>query len=194
MPARSGDPLNMPAVTATEQVALVPPGSWGLDAGRSTMGFEVRHLKLMHVRGRFHEVAADISRDEHAVVSIDGSVSAASIDTGDARRDARLRAEDFFDVEHHPTISFTGVSSPVAAGSAFTVRGTLTIRGVSRPLVLGAEPSRAPDDGDGDWRIRAYGVVSRRDFGLDWDPAFAAGGLVIDDRIVLRLDAVLSSE
>ena len=115
----------------------------------------------------------------------------ASIDTGDRRRDARLCAEDFFDVERHPTIAVTAVSLPVGPCDTPTVRGTMTVRGASRPLELQLDALASPVDGNGDLRIRANGVVSRREFGLEWDPAFAAGGLVIDDRVGLRLDIVV---
>jgi polyisoprenoid-binding protein YceI len=176
----------------TRQVTLVPPGTWEVDAERSTVGFEVRHLKLTRVRGRFHAIAAVISCDGEGVASIAASIGVASIDTGDPRRDARLCAQDFFDVEHHPMISFSGVSPPMGAGDALAVRGTMTMRGASRPLELRVEPSGAANGNSngGPW-VRARGVVSRSEFGLDWDSAFAAGGLVIDDRVALRLDLVL---
>ena len=108
----------------------------------------------------------------------------ASIDTGDDRRDARLRAEDFFDAERHPTITFTAIGLTDIS----VVRGIMTIRGVSRPLQLVA----AREGNGGDLRIRANGAVSRRAFGLTWDSAFVAGGLMIDDRVAMELDVVLS--
>jgi polyisoprenoid-binding protein YceI len=156
------------------------------------VGFEVRHLKISRVRGRFREVSAVVCADSEGVASIEGSISVASIDTGDHRRDARLCAQDFFDVERHPIASFRGAAPPMGAGNVFAVSGTLTLRGVSRPVELLVEPSRRADGkGNGDRCVRARGVVSRREFGLDWDSAFAAGGLVIDDRVALRFDVAL---
>jgi polyisoprenoid-binding protein YceI len=168
------------------------PGTWDVDPARSTVGFAVRHLKVTKVRGRFRDVTGVIRCNPEGVASIDGTVEVASIDTGDGRRDARLRAEDFFGVRHHPTIGVTAVSRPVGPGDAPTVHVTVTVRGVSRPLELQLEAPASPVDGNGDLRIRANGVVSRRDFGLDWDSAFATGGLVIDDRVGLRLDVVVA--
>ena len=167
----------------TEQVTLVPLGVWELDPVRSIAGFTVRHLKVAKVRGRFGEISGVIRCDEEGVTSIDGRVEVASIDTGDHRRDARLRAEDFFDAERHPTITFTAIGSTGVS----VVRGTMMIRGVSRPLQLDA----AREGIGGDLRIRANGALSRRAFGLTWDSAFAAGGLMIDDRVGLELDVVL---
>ena len=166
-----------------EQATLVPRSAWEMDPARSTAGFAVRHLKVAKVRGRFGEITGVIRCDEEGVTSIDGRVEVASIDTGDDRRDARLRAEDFFDAERHPTITFTAIGST----NISVVRGIMTIRGVSRPLQLDA----AREGNGGDLRIRANGAISRRAFGLTWDSAFVAGGLVIDDRVALGLDVVL---
>jgi polyisoprenoid-binding protein YceI len=157
------------------------------------VGFEVRHLKIARVRGRFREVTALVSCDSDGVGSIEASIGVASIDTGDPRRDARLCAQDFFDVEHHPIASFRAAVPPMSTGNVLHVRGAMTLRGAARPIELLVEPSRTDGKGDGDvdrW-VRARGVVSRREFGLDWDSAFAAGGLVIDDRVALRIDVAL---
>ena len=186
------EPVYIATRADTRPVTLVPPGTWEVDPQRSTMGFEVRHLKISRVRGQFREVEAVVSCDSEGVGSIEASIGVASIDTGDPRRDARLCAEDFFDVEHHPMASFRGDAPPVGAGNVLTVRGTMSLRGVSRPVELVAEPSRAADGkGNGDRWVSARGVVSRREFGLNWDSAFAAGGLVIDDRVDLRIDVAL---
>jgi polyisoprenoid-binding protein YceI len=193
MPERPAEAVQMTALADAKRVPLVPRGAWEVDAKCSTVGFEVRHLKVMHVRGRFHVVTGAISCDADGVASIAGSIGVASIDTGDTRRDARLCGRDFFDVEHHPVISFAGEAPPTGARNALTVRGTMTMHGVSRPLELRAEPLWARDGNrNGEVRVRADGVLSRREFGLDWDPAFAAGGLVLDDRVVVQLDVFLS--
>jgi len=181
--------------TQTKQFTLVPPGTWEVDPERSTVGFEVRHLKIARVRGCFREVTAVISCDSDGVGSIEASIGVASIDTGDPRRDARLCAEDFFDVEHHPIASFRATVPPMSPGNVLDVRGMMTLRGATRPIELLVEPSRMDGEGYSDdvsdrW-VRARGVVSRREFGLDWDSAFAAGGLVIDDRVALRVDVAL---
>jgi polyisoprenoid-binding protein YceI len=170
----------------------VPPGAWEVEPERSTIGFEVRHLKISRVRGRFREVSAVLSCDSQGVGTIDASIPVVSIDTGDPRRDARLLAEDFFDAEHHPTLTFHGDVRPMSAGSVHVVRGTMVLRGASRPVELTVEPSPMADRTREDHRrVRASAVISRREFGLDWDPAFAAGGLVLDDRVALRLDVAL---
>ena len=173
------------------QQALVPAGIWTVDAARSVVGFDVRHLKLTKVHGCFHHFEGALRCDPDYTVSITGSIDVASIDTGDPRRDDRLRDEEFFDVHHYPTIAISAAATPVSPGEAFAVSGEMTIRGVRRPLELEVMGSPMSVDGNGDVRIRARGSVSRRAFGLNWDPAFAGGGLVIDDRVALRLDVVV---
>lgn len=174
-----------------EHVTLVPRGAWEVDPARSTAGFTVRHLKVAKVCGRFGEITGVIRCDRDGVTSIDGRVQVASIDTGDHRRDARLCAEDFFDAERHPTITFTASSPTVGSAEAPVVRGRMTVRDVSRPLELQLDAPASRVDGGRDLRIRANGVVSRRAFDLTWDSAFAAGGLIIDDRVAVELDVVL---
>lgn len=179
------------AFDTRKRSTLVPSGRWVLDGERSTVGFEVRHLKIARVRGRFHAVMAEVSVDDDGVASLTATIRVASIDTGEDRRDARICAEDFFDVQRHPTMSFGGRAAPVSIGEPLTVSGTMTIRGVSRPLELVAEPPAPADRSASEVRLRGRSAVSRRDFGLEWDSAFAAGGLVIDDRVALCLDVVL---
>jgi polyisoprenoid-binding protein YceI len=188
---RRAETLGMTILNGTERVPLVPRGTWDVDPARSTAGFTVRHLKVAKVRGSFREITGVIRCDREGRTSMDGEVEVASIDTGDRRRDARLRAEDFFDAKQHPTIAFNAVFRAVASADARVVRGTMTVRGVSQPLELQLEAPVSPVDGNGDLRICANGVVSRRAFGLEWDSAFAAGGLVIDDRVGLQLDVVV---
>jgi len=181
----------MEIVNGTDPVALVPEGAWEVDPARSTVGFTVRHLKVAKVRGRFGQITGVICCDRDGMTSIDGRVEVASIQTGDRRRDARLCAEDFFDAERYPTIALRAMSEAMGSGDVRVVRGTMTMRGVSRPLELQVDAPGSPVAGNGDLRIRANGVLSRRAFGLTWDSAFAAGGVVIDDRVGLQLDIVL---
>ncbi len=173
-------------------VPLVPPGTWVVQASRSKIGFDVRHLMLSKVHGRFHDVEGTIRCDGDGVACIDGRVEVSSIDTGDSRRDARLRDEDFFNAARHPRITLDAACPPAPAGSAPTVAGTVTLGGVSRVIQLRLEGPATAIDGGSELRIRARGDVSRRDFALEWDSAFAAGGLVINDRVALDLDVVLA--
>ena len=173
-----------------ESATLVPPGTWVVDATRSRVSFDVRHLKVLRTRGHFAGFEGTVACDSEGT-AISGTVSVESIDTGDTKRDERLREADFFDVEHHPVISYLGTAPSAHSGGPFELRGRLTIKGVARELVLSAQrPAAGAGEGEDVVRIRAEGSVSRHDFGLDWEPAFAAGGLVIDDLVRVVLDVV----
>jgi class 3 adenylate cyclase len=194
---KDGDYFGMPTVEAARLCAQAPSNGILISglvktlAGRCD-GVEFTSAGRFELKGFDEPVEAFSVSWAPLVEEAGGPSRVASIDTGDPRRDARLCAQDFFDVEHHPTASFRGDAPPMGAGNVLAVRGMMTLRGASRPVELIAEPSRAADGkGNGDRWVRARGVISRREFGLDWDSAFAAGGLVIDDRVALRLDVAL---
>lgn len=171
---------------------LVPPGKWVVDPARSQVSFDVRHLKVLHMRGHFAGFEGTVVCDGDGTAAISGTVSVESIETDDPKRDERLREADFFDTEHYPAISYEGVAQPVPADGSFEIRGRLTIKGEARELTLGAQREIADADADDDAvSIHAEGSVSRRDFGLDWEPSFAAGGLVIDDLVHMTLSVVV---
>jgi polyisoprenoid-binding protein YceI len=185
----------MSTANGTAPVALLPPGSWELDSEGSTVGFEVRHLKLLRLRGRFGAVDADVSSDELGVSSIIATVAVASIYTGDPRRDQRLLGADFLDVVRHPVIFFSGVCAPVAEEAPLRVLGTITVCGFTAPLELQAMRVQSGDDDGHELRkvrVRADGALSRRELGLERDPRFAVGGVVVDDRVAIRLDMALA--
>ena len=111
---------------------MLAAGTWEVDAARSEVGFEVRHLGLARVRGRFTRSAGNGAGRPRIARSVDGAVEVASVDTGDERRDHYLRtAEDFFDPARHPRIEFTCGPVSVAANRAFRLDGELTIRGTA---------------------------------------------------------------
>lgn len=169
-----------------ERPALVPTGAWRVDPARSTVGFRVRHLRLATVGGRFREFSCGIDHEPGGNVHARGSVEVGSIDTGDAIRDEHLRARQFLDAQRWPQIRLDSHSIEPANGG-FAVSGTLTIKGVERPieLVATAEPLDSAAV-----RLRAEGTIRRRDFGLDWPGLLDAGRIIVGDRIEVELDIV----
>jgi polyisoprenoid-binding protein YceI len=142
-------------------------GEWILDPRRSSVGLKSRSLGgLVGVNGVFREVYGD------GIVSPDGdvsgvfTVSAASIDTNNTRRDTHLRSADFFDSDNCPDITFTAEAIRLS-GHGIAVTGTLTVRGRTRPLSLDAS---ATVRGDGEVCIDAEVIINRADFGLTWNP------------------------
>jgi polyisoprenoid-binding protein YceI len=149
-----------------------------LDTSQSTIGFHIRHMGVATVHGEFTSFSGSVEPDGGRLV-----VDAASVDTGDSIRDRRLR-EEFFDAGSFPTIEFR------TDGIADTMRGELTICGVTRPVDLHVVAEPLADDRV---RIRAEGRIRRSDFGLDWDALRKAGRLIVADHVRLHADVVLAS-
>jgi len=179
----------------TSTKTLPATGTWTIDPSHSEVSFKVRHLGISKTRGRFGSfrgdiVVADQPEDSRVAVEID----AASIDTKDEGRDTHLRSGDFFDADSFPTLTFvtTGVE---AQGDRWVVTGDLTIRGVTRPVVLDTEIVGLVTDPWGNDRVgfQASAEVNREDFGLTWNAALETGGLLVGKtvQIDLEVEAVL---
>lgn len=177
--------------------------TWNLDATHSTVDFSVKHMMFTTVRGRFAQVEGTISFDPTAPEqgSVQVTIPVASIDTGVADRDGHLRSGDFFDVENHPAITFRSrrvEGGPGQAGDTFRVVGDLTIRGVTREVVLAARFEGTGTDPWGNTRsgFSATTTVDRRDFGLTWNQALETGGVLVghEVKIELHVQAVAAAE
>jgi polyisoprenoid-binding protein YceI len=166
---------------------------WQLDPAHSSVEFGVRHLMISTVKGRFGDIAGQISIDPENIESptVDVTIQTASIDTRQEQRDAHLRSADFFDAEKWPTITFKGNRIEGDADSEFKLFGNLTIRGVTRPIVLSVTKEGEGSDPWGGVRaaFSAKGKIDRRDFGLTWNQALEKGGFVVGDEIKISLDA-----
>jgi polyisoprenoid-binding protein YceI len=165
---------------------------WVIDPVHSSVDFSVRHLGLSTVRGSFSGVSGEIDFDPDEPTSVRGriEIDASSLDTRDPRRDEHLRSADFFDVEHHPTITFEPTRVERADDGHFKVRGNLTIRGITREVELDAEYSGTVIDPWGNRRAGGTltGVIDRTDFGLKWNQALEAGRLLVGEKVKLQID------
>jgi polyisoprenoid-binding protein YceI len=161
--------------TESHSTTVLPlaPGDWVFDPLHSSVGFTIRHLGISKVRGRFNELSAELRvGDTLDASSINATVALASIDTGNADRDAHVRAADLLDVEKRPTMSFR--STRIAgAGEEWTLDGDLTIGDVTRPITFDVEFGGVVDvpmDGSRHAGFDATGEFRRSDFGLDFAP------------------------
>lgn len=169
--------------------------AWSIDSAHSQVGFAVKHLMISTVRGRFGAVSGTVEfpegdyRDARASVTID----AASIDTGEEKRDAHLRSADFFDAGKFPTLTFTSRRVQAIDGDTFQLVGDLTIRDVTREVVLDVEVDGFQKDPWGGERagFSATTKVNRKDFGLSWNQALETGGLLVGDEVKISLDVQL---
>jgi polyisoprenoid-binding protein YceI len=173
--------------------------TWQIDPSHSQVEFSVRHLMISNVRGYFTGVSGAIHLDEAGLESssVEVEIDATSIDTRNTDRDTHLRSADFFDVDAHPTLRFqsTGVKRK---GGELEVEGELTIRGVTRPVLLHTDELGEASDPWGNQRIAFRGEtkVNRKDFGLTWNQALETGGVLVGEevRIVVEVEAVRTEE
>lgn len=182
---RTVAPMTDTTSTTTTALPLVA-GRWALDAAHSQVGFTVRHLGVSKVRGRFGEVDAELVVGETVDDTVvTATVAMASIDTGNAERDAHVLSPELLDVERRPTMTFRsrGVRG---AGTSWALDGELTIGDVTRPLTLGVELGGVEPffDGTRHAGFEATGELRRRDFGL----GFGALGAMLGDVVEIELD------
>lgn len=168
----------------------IPAGVWNIDPSHTTVGFTVRHVMVSKVRGRFAAFSGVIRTAEDLLdSSVETTVQMASVDTGDTTRDEHLRTSDFFDVENFPTMTFrsTGLTG---SGSDYELKGDLTIRGVAKPVTFKLEVGGIGQDPWGGTRLgfEATTSISRKDFGLEYNAALEAGGVLIGDKVTIELD------
>jgi polyisoprenoid-binding protein YceI len=167
--------------------------TWNLDPVHSAAEFKVKHMMISNVKGQFTGLTGVLTLAEGDVANsrVEASIDAASINTRDAQRDAHLRSADFFDVEKFPTLSFKSTAVKRTGDGELAVAGDLTIHGVTRPVVFNVEGPTAPGkDPWGNIRVGLSAVtkINRKEFGLTWNAALEAGGILVGDDIAITLD------
>ena len=169
---------------------------WQLDPVHSTMQFSARHMMVSNVRGSFREFGLDVVFDpQHPELgSVVATVAAAPIDTGQEQRDGHLRSADFLDAEQFPTLIFRSTSVEARGGDAFTLKGELTMHGVTRPVVFDAEyvGEVANAQGGRSAGLSAHGRIKRHEWGLAWNVGLEAGGFVVSDEIKVEVEVELT--
>ena len=181
----------LPAFQAPGRVPA-PPATYTIDRSHSEVVFRVRHLGISTVSGRFRDFEATVTVDPARLASFQtrATIQAASIDTENERRDNHLKSADFFDVAQHPTITFESRRVRNVRGRTFLVDGTLTMHGVTRPVTLSAEYLGSVRDARGNEKLgfTATGRINREDFGMTWNQAIEAGGVLVSKEVDLQLN------
>jgi polyisoprenoid-binding protein YceI len=169
-------------------VASADSAEWAVDASHSHVGFSIAHLVVSSVKGHFKEVTGKVTLEGSDLTksTVDLSIPVDSIDTGDAKRDAHLKGADFFDSAKYPLITFHATKI-ARGGKGFKVTGDLKIRDVSKSVTLDGKLSNAIKSPWGkDVRGAEFtGKIKRADFGLTWNKALDAGGVVIGEDVAL---------
>lgn len=167
-------------------------GTYAIDPTHTNVEFSVKHLMISTVKGRFSDVTGTIEIPEVGQPSVTVTIGAASIDTRTDARDTHLRSADFFDVEHYPQLQFVSTRTERTDGG-YTLAGDLTIRGTTRPVTLMVTEEGAGVDPWGNEKVAfaATGKIRRGDFGLTWNAALEAGGVLVGEEVKITIDAQL---
>lgn len=160
-----------------------------VDVSHSTVGFKVKHMMISTVTGKFGEFNGMYDLDKGQFKSFSGTVKTASVDTGIVKRDDHLRSADFFDAPKFGEIKFE-----MTGATKEKMTGNLTIRGVTKKVTLDIEMGGTVEDPWGNMRsgFVLTGKVNRKDFGLNWNKAIEAGGVVVGDevKIVVEIEGI----
>jgi polyisoprenoid-binding protein YceI len=182
--------LAVPAPAAAQ-----PARQWTVDSSHSSAQFAVRHMMISTVRGQLGRVSGTVLFDggDVSTVSADISIDVNGINTREQKRDDHLRSADFFDAQNHPAITFKSKKSEPAGNGRFRLIGDLTLRGVTREVVLDVEgPSPEVKQGS-THRVGATATtrINRSDYGLLWNRAVETGGVVVGDEVSITIDVQL---
>ena len=166
--------------------------TWKLDPSHTTIEFAAKHMMITTVKGRFVDVEGTIVADEQnfADSEVTATMKAASIDTRSEQRDTHLRSADFLDVEHYPEVTFKSTRIE-GTKEEFKLTGDLTIRGTTRPITLDVTFEGSGKDPWGGTRasFSAHGKFDRRDYGLTWNVALEAGGILVSNDVKINIEA-----
>ena len=168
------------------------PGTWEIDPAHSELSFVARYLMVTKVRGGFTEFSGTLHIAEAPEESwVEVTIKAASIDTGTPDRDKHLRSADFLDVERFPELRFRSTKVELTGGTGLKVSGDLTIRDVTKPVVLDAEFQGIAKDPWGGTRaaFSATTEIDREEFGASWNVALETGGWLVSKKVRLELEA-----
>jgi polyisoprenoid-binding protein YceI len=167
-------------------------GTYTIDPAHSRIGFVARHAMVTKVRGSFNEFEGTgyLDADDPASSRLELTIRAASIDTRNADRDGHLRSNDFFDMDNHPEIRFVSTSVEQVDPENYRVTGDLTIKGVTKPVTVDFEYTGAAVDPFGNHRVGLEGTatVNRKDWGVNWNAALEAGGVLVSEKVTLEFD------
>lgn len=170
---------------------------WTLDTAHSEIQFKVKHMMVSTVTGSFKEFEGGVTQVEDTLhnAKVNFIAKAASITTNNEQRDGHLQSADFFETENNPNVTFDGTLIKVtgAAEESYKLQGNLTMRGVTKNVEFDAEYFGQAKDPYGNTKagFEVTGEVNRKDFGLNWNTALEAGGVLVSEKVKIHINAQL---
>ena len=169
---------------------------WKIDPSHSNIGFRVKHLKFSNLRGNFKEFDASIytNGDDFLTAQIDFWLNPASINTADEKRDTHLKGIDFFNVEKYKVINFCAIRyENCAEDGRYQMYGDLTIKGIKKEVKLDVEYHGMVKDplGNNKAIFRMFGLINRKDWGLNWNAALESGGVLVSEDVWIECEVQL---
>jgi|SRR5579863_1963114 len=165
---------------------------WVMDPAHTEIQFKVRHLMITTVTGSFGKFDAsfETTDDNLETAKVNFSADVDSITTNNEQRDAHLKSADFFEATRYPKLTFTSTKLERVSGENYTLSGDMTFHGVTKNIILKVEHGGVITDPWGNTRtgFTVEGKVSRKDFGLVWNAATEAGGVVVGDEVKLHVN------
>ena len=178
-------------MSATATATALPTATWGIDPIHSTIGFAVKHLGVSTYRGSFPGAAGSVVTENGAIAAVSGTVEVAGLSTADANLTGHLLAPDFFDAATYPQASFASTRVEQGEDGSLRIEGDITLRGVTKPVVLTGELEGVGGDPYGNTRLglTVKGVINRTDFGVSWNSVLANGALAVAEKVTVEVHA-----
>ena len=163
-----------------------------IDSAHTKIQFKVKHLMISNVMGSFKEFEgkASMIENDFTTTKVDVTIKTASIDTEAPDRDAHLKSPDFFDVEKYPEIVFEGSGMTLKDEDNYELKGNLTIKSVTKPITLSVEYGGLMNDPWGNKKagFSVAGEINRKDWGMEWNAALEAGGVLVGEKVKILCD------
>lgn len=168
---------------------------WAIDPTHSKVGFKVKHLMISNVLGSFRDFSGEVKTagNDFSTAAISFSLKTASVDTEMPDRDGHLKSPDFFDTEKYPVITFDAKGLKDLGDDLYELKGSLKIKDVSKPVTLAVEFGGVMSDPWGNIKagFSLSGKINRKDWGLNWNAALEAGGVLVGEEVKINCDIEL---
>ena len=170
--------------------------TWNFDKAHSTIGFSARHMLIANVSGKFEDYDGKVMFDGKNIGAgmVDLTINVQSINTDNDKRDQHLRSSDFFDMDKYPTITFKSTKVVKGEGNNFKLTGDLTMKGVTKSVILDCVLNGIITDPMGNIRagFSGTGTIKRHDFNIAWDNKLQDGSFVVGEDIAINLQIELT--